>query len=158
MKGSPEVIATLQKAASMELAIEVQYHLDKRDLRYQSLKKLASKFATFGEDSECYLKEITDRIFFLGADPEYLPAGATTRTSVTEILQRSLDAETAIVTAYNEWAILAAEFKDDNTRNKFEHWIKWHEDEHIDWLERQLAQISEISELEYVKLQLELNC
>lgn len=156
MKGNPEVIATLQKAASMELALAVQYHLDKRDLRYQSLKKLSSKFSVFGEDSECYLKEITDRIYMLGADAEYDPAGATTRASVTELLQKALDAETAVTVAYNEWAILAAEAQDDNTRNKFEHWIKWHEDEHIDWLERQLAQISEITEIEYLKLQLEM--
>lgn len=157
MKGNSDVIGTLQEAASMELALAVQYMLDKRDLKYQSLKCLSSKFACFGKDSESYLKEITDRIFFLGSDPEYAPAGAQTRESVADILGKALEAETALVAAYNEWAILAAEAKDDNTRNKFEHWIKWHEDEHIDWLERQLAQISEIGLSAYIALQLALN-
>jgi len=157
MNGDPKVIGVLQQAASMEARLNVQYHLDKRDLRYRGLKKLADKYCGFGEDAESYLKEITDRIFFLGADPAYGAANAATRATLTDILQKALDAETAIVDAYNGYAVLALEAKDDNTRNKSEHWIKWHEDDHIDWLERQLAQIALMGETEYVKVQLGLN-
>lgn len=156
MKGNPAVIQALQSAVSMETSLQLQYHLDKRDLRYQSLKKMASKFSSFGEDGEFYAKEITDRIFFLGGDPQYASAMAQTRASVTEILQKALDAEIAIVTAYNDFAILAMNAKDDNSRNLIEHWVKWHEDNHIDWLERQLAQIEDLGEVEYVKIQLGL--
>lgn len=157
MKGDPKVLEALERAAAHELAAAVQYRLNERDLRYQGLKTLARKFCKFGGNSEDYLEEITDRILLLGGDPAYAAARATTASSLTETLQKALDAETAMVSDYNLSVALAVAAGDDNTRNKFEHWIKWHEDGQIDWLERQLAQIRSLGESEYIKIQLGLS-
>jgi bacterioferritin len=154
MKGDPKVIETLMAAASMEAALVMQYILDRRDLRFQGLDHLASKIGGFSKDSRGYLDEITERVLYLGGDPEYGAAESTIAATITEMFQRALDAETALVAFYNDAAIEAMNAKDDNTRNKFEHWIKYHEDSQIDWLSRQLAQISSMSEAEYVKVQL----
>jgi bacterioferritin (cytochrome b1) len=155
MKGNPAVIGSLLTAAEMEAKLATQYHLDKRDLRFQSLKKLAKTISGFGEDCECLLKEITDQAFQRGASPVKYSAGdAVEKPSVTAILQDALTAENAIDTAFNNFYLVAAEKKDADTRNLFEHWIKLHEHEHIEWLEEQLSQIEKFTEPEYLKIQL----
>jgi bacterioferritin (cytochrome b1) len=155
MKGNPAVIGSLLTAAEMEAKLATQYHLDKRDLRFQSLKKLAKTISGFGEDCECLLKEITDQAFQRGASPVKYSAGdAVEKPSVTAIFQDALTAETAIDEAFNAFYLIAQDAKDADTRNLFEHWIKLHEHEHIEWLEEQLSQIEKFTEPEYLKIQL----
>ena len=156
MKGNPLVIDALQKAASLEAALATQYHLDKRDARYMRLKSISKKLNGFGEDCEDYLKQVVDRILFLGGKPEYSAGSALTSATITEIFQDALASETVIVAAFNEMAITAMNAKDDNTRNKFEHWIKAHENDHIDWLEGQLASIATLGEQNYLTIVVEV--
>lgn len=153
MKGSPVVIDLLMQAATMEAALVTQYHLDKVDAKFQRLKCVAKKLSEFGEDCESYLKEIDQHIFFLGGSPAYSGGSASTSATITELYTRALACEVALVTAFNEFAIVCMNAKDDNTRNKFEHWIKWHEDNHIDWLEGQLASIEALGgEQQYLQI------
>jgi bacterioferritin len=158
MKGNPLVIEALKKAASMEAALATQYRLDARDAKYMRLKSIAKKLCGFGEDSECYLKQIVDRILYLGAKPEYSAGSAMMSPTITEIFQASLGDEATIVAFYNDLAILARSpsIKDDNSGNIAEHMVKWHENRNIDWLEGQLASIATLGEQNYLTIVVEV--
>lgn len=154
MNGAPEVLEGLMAAAAMEAALATQYHLDKRDLKFQCLKRQAKKLSRFAEDCEDFLKQIVDTIFMLGGRPQYLAGSANERTDIRSVFQLALDAEMAIVTAFNDAYLIAQNAKDADTRNLYEHWIKAHEHRHIIWLEEQLAQIDKFGEDQYLLLQL----
>ena len=153
MKGNPEVVKSLVDALSLEARHATVYHLDKRDLKYQGLDKLAHKLAGFGEDCERFAKEITDKIFFLEGSPVVDAGRISEAPSITVIFQRALDGERAIVLAFNDYYLQAQEARDADTRNQYEHWIKVHTHEHIAWLEEQLADIKTFGELEYQSIQ-----
>jgi bacterioferritin (cytochrome b1) len=157
MKGNPAVIVSLTSAAEMEAKLATQYHLDKRDLRFQGLKKLGKKFAGFGEDCECLLKEITDQLFQRTNEPIiYSAGGAVEKETVTVMLKDALMAENAIDAAFNEYYMIAQDARDADSRNLLEHFIKLHEHDHIAWLEQQIAQIEQFGEQEYLSIQLGL--
>jgi|SRR5579859_5277201 len=156
MKGNPAVIASLLAAAEMEAKLATQYLIDRRDLRFQGLKKLGKRLAAFGEDCQSTLREMLDKVFLLGGSPSYSAGVAVESPSVTAIMQAAHAAETAIVDAFNDFYLEAQDAKDADTRNQYEHWIKMHEHDHISWLEQQLAQIEEFGEAEYLKIQLGL--
>ena len=158
MKGDPKVIADLQKFLAMEIQLSAQYALDARTLRDLGLKSLGKRICNFGDDCEDYVKKLSKRLLFFGVKPEYsLTLTVQTNDNLTGMFQAALDAEAEIVAAYNDAAIVAMNAKDDNTRNLFEHLIKFHEmnhsgktgGAHIDWLQRKLAQIAEYGEKEF---------
>ena len=163
MKGNPKVIAAIQNQIPLELALSAQYHLDASTLKNLGLCKLPRKIAALGEDCEEYVKKLSDRLLFSIPTGIAVSMAAQTADGLTAMFQAALDAEAEIVTAYNSAAVTALEAKDDNTRNLFEHLIKFHEQSnagkrggnHIDWLQRKLAQIGEYGEvpfkLQYVK-------
>lgn len=149
MKGNKKVIDSLVASAPMEAQLAAQYHLDAQSVHHDGLKDIAHKLAKFGEDAEDYLKEIVCAILCFDGKPAYSAGSVETRESITAVFQKALDAEMAISTAYNDYAVTAMEARDDDTRNKFEHLIKWH-DQHACWLEKQLRQIAYLSEKDYV--------
>jgi bacterioferritin (cytochrome b1) len=150
MRGNPVVVTSLISAAGMEAALAAQYHADVRDLKFQGLKSLKHKLSGFGEQCEQYLKEISDKVLELGGKLEYAAGSVAEVASITDLLQRALDSEMAIVKTFNDYYLQAQEAKDADTRNLYEHWIKWHTHKHIGWLERQLAQIKQFSESAYL--------
>lgn len=154
MKGDPKVINTLIAAASLEAGLALQYHLDKRDLKFQGLNRLAKKLSGFGEDCECFTKEITDKVFLLGGSLKIEAGSVTEATSVTEVLQRSLDYEARIISAFNDSYVIAQNAKDADTRNEYEHWIKAHTHGHIAWLEKELSVIGQFGEAVYLQMEL----
>lgn len=151
MKGDPQVIENLQAAASLEANLASQYLLDQRFLKDLGLHGM--KAGSRRKLAKHILKCILDRILFLGGTPaletESIESAAPA-SSVTSLLQNELRLETALLTSYQDWLTQAMEAKDDNTRNLFEHWIKWHEDDNVDFIEEQLEQISRIGEAAFI--------
>ena len=158
MKGDPKVIAALQAAIPMELALSAQYKLDARNLKHLGLKKLGCKLAYFAKDCDRFVGKLADRLLYFDVAPQYsVTLNANTADGLTAMFQAACDAEAELVTAYNESALAAMNAKDDNTRNLFEHLIKFHEQNHtgekggahIEWLEEKLAQIALYGEKEF---------
>ncbi len=149
MNGSPEVVATLQDAAGLEATLNEQYRLDERCLKFAGVKKLVGKFNGFGDDISHYRAMVIDRIFVLGATPDYEIVSPTDQTSVKAVIENALAIEMKIVTPYEQAVQTAMKALDDTTRNMFEHLLKWHQG-HVAWLEKQLRIINSIGEAEYV--------
>lgn len=159
MKGNPEVIATLQKAIPLELALSAQYHLDTVKLKNLGFKGFAGKFDKFGEECEHSVKVISYRLQFFDTNPVYSTGDTAAKTAdgLTEMFQGALESEVELTAFYNDAAIQAQAAKDDNTRNMYEHLIKFHEQNHtgkrggghIYWLQKKLAQIAKFSENEF---------
>lgn len=148
MKGDPTVLKNLQAAASLEATLANQYFLDHRLLKDMGLHgmKAGDRFKL----SQDILKCILDRILFLSGTPEYQVASAVDTNSVTDLLKNALALETALLSKFQGFLKQALEASDDNTRNLYEHWIKWHENHNIDWIEEQLSQIEAIGEDDYI--------
>jgi bacterioferritin len=149
MKGNEAVIASLKEAAAIEAALATQYRLDKRQLKRWGLSGIAKKIGGFYDDAEDWLNWFVDRLLLFNQKGDYAGGRAVNRSTVADTLQKALDAEEALQKRFNEMAIEAMKASDDNTRNHLEHAIKAHED-HIEWLERQLALIATLGLKEYI--------
>ena len=137
MTGNSEVVKALQAAAAAEARLNLQYRLDSRSLKFMGVKKVAKKAKKFGDDAHSFLKQVTDRVLFLGGNPSYIAAVVTEAPTFTAVIENELALELGIVQPYEQAVQLAAKALDDTTRNLFEHLLKWHQ-KHIAWLERQV--------------------
>jgi bacterioferritin len=149
MQGNPEVIAALEAAAAREAQLNLQYRQDWRSIKFMGAKKTARKLKRFGSDAHDWLKELTDRVLFLGGRPSYSIPAIAEQPNFTEVLKNELALEMAIIAPYEQNVQLAMRALDDTTRNLFEHLLKWHE-EHVGWLEQQLRLIDELGAEEYI--------
>lgn len=150
MKGAVEVIALLNDAVTRESTLNEQYRLDARSVRYLGLKGLKCKYEKFGCDTSDWRRDMLDRIYFLEGDPDYTPGKPVERLTVTEIFSATRDYEVAMCAVFEQDIVICTRALDDNTRNMFEHFIKWHQDWHIAWLEKQLRLIGAIGEAGYI--------
>jgi bacterioferritin len=149
MTPNPEVIAALKGAAAREAHLNLQCRLYQRVLKAWGVRKTAKHLKTFGDDAHNFLKKVTDRILFFGADPGYTIAPVEQPATLTALLQSVLALEVAIIAPYEAAVQVAMRALDDTTRNLFEHLLKWHE-ENVLWLQTQLNLIEGIGESEYI--------
>jgi bacterioferritin len=153
MKGSPKVIAVLQAALPMEATLNEQYRNDEALLRFWHLKKLPGKIDKFGDDAHQYRRMIGKRLLRISGDEpataQFSIGPVKCPTSVTAMFSDDLASELAICTAYEDNVAICTAEKDDDSRNLFEHLIKWHHDS-VAWLEAQLRLIKSLGEQEYL--------
>jgi bacterioferritin len=149
MQGNPAVIQAIQGALAMEASLQLQYHLDWRLLKNMGMKGSAKKASAMGEDGEDFLKQLTDRLLYFDASAAYASAETIDAPSVQALFQRELKMESDLIEPYEGIVIIAAQAKDDTTRNLFEHLLKWHEG-HVDYISRELALIDKLGEATYI--------
>jgi len=154
MQGNPNVIQALRAALPLEAHLNLQYRMNARLLRFQGIKKAACKFSQFADDAHSWLKCVTDQLLFLSdeagdATAAYQIDPVANPLSVTELLEGALDLEMAICRKYEENIQTAMGALDDETRNKFEHLIKWHHD-HVRWIEKKIRNVMEYGEAEVI--------
>ncbi len=150
MKGSPEVIKTLQAALAQEAHLNVQYRHDWRIVKFMGVKKVACKIKDLGDDAHCFMKKVADQVLFLGGGTSYSMGPITDQPSLTAVFENQLKLEMAIIEPYEQAVQTAMQALDDTTRNLFEHLLKWHQ-EHVGWLEQQLQLIQTVGgEAEYI--------
>lgn len=138
MKGNEIVIANLMDAAAGEAHIALQLKLDARVMKAFGVKSVASKLGAMAGDSEDYLhKQIVRRLLALGSDAQYDAGTITSGDPVSAILKNALALITDLATKYEGYCKQAWDVDDDETRNIYEHLIKWH-NKSIVWLERQI--------------------
>ena len=81
------------------------------------------------------------------------PLALTIGKSVKEMIKADFDLEIGAVAMYNEAVQIAAENKDNGSRDLFVQLLK-DEEEHVDWLEAQLHLIQELGYERYLTTQL----
>jgi bacterioferritin len=154
MKGNPKVIAKLQEALKEELTAINQYFLHAEMCENWHYSKLGDYIKKQSIDEMKHAEQIIERMLFLDAMPNMselmtLHIGQNVRAQ----LENDLKLEINAVQMYNEAVRVARDEGDNASRELFERLLK-DEEEHVDWLEAQLHQISEMGYERYLTQQI----
>jgi len=150
MIGDPEVIALLNEQLTSELTAINQYFLHAKMQQNWGYTELAKYTRQESIEEMEHAEEITDRILFLEGLPNYqkllpLSIGQTVR----EQFQADLNIELAVVARLRPGIIMCREKGDATSANLLEK-ILANEEEHIDYLETQLALMDSLGEALYL--------
>ena len=153
MKGSPKVIAELNKALREELTAINQYFLHAEMCENWGYDRLSEyiKKQSIGEMK--HAEALIERILFLDGTPNMQPLELTVGKNVQEMIQSDLDLELSAVKAYNAAIQIAVAEKDNGSRDLLVILLKDEED-HVDWLEAQMHQIRELGYERYLTMQM----
>ncbi len=137
MKGDQDVIDALNAGLTIELTAINQYFIQAKMCANWGFGRLAKHFYEESIEEMKHAEYLIDRILFFDGVPEIarydvIRVGQT----VAEQLENSLKLELSGVAAYNDGIKLAADKKDNGSREVMERILKETE-ESVDWLEAQ---------------------
>jgi bacterioferritin len=153
MHGNKNVIAALNEALKEELTAISQYFLHAEMCENWKYERLAKYIKKQSIDEMKHAEEIIERILFLDGTPGMEPLGVKIGANVKQQLENDLALEINAVAMYNRDVHLAVEAADNGSRELFEKLLS-DEEQHVDWLEAQLHQISEIGIDRYLSQQI----
>ena len=155
MKGNAKIIEHLNARLTEELTAINQYmvHAEMCDnWRYERLHKAIEKRAI---DEMKHAEKLIARILFLEGIPIVSNLNKMHIGAVVEKMHANdRSAEEMAIKGYNESIRLAVEIGDNGTRELLEAILKDEED-HIDWIEAQIDQISQMGSQNYLVEQLD---
>lgn len=154
MRGNPEVIAQLNTALREELTAINQYFLHAEMCHNWGYHRLGEYIKKQAIDEMKHAEMLIERILFLDATPTMEYMTLNVGQNVKEQLDADLKLEYSAVEMYNRAIRVAREQGDDQSRELFSKLLKDEED-HVDWLEAQLHQITEMGYERYLSMQLE---
>ncbi|MEO5963487.1 MAG: bacterioferritin [Thermomonas sp.] len=155
MKGDAKVIEFLNKALYNELTAINQYFLHAKMLKNWGLKELADHEYHESIDEMKHADLLAERILFLDGLPNFQALGKLRiGENPAELLQCDLALELDGLPLLRD-AIAHCESVSDYVSRKLFADILESEEEHIDWIETQLALIDRIGEQNYLAQQLE---
>jgi bacterioferritin len=154
MKGDPKLIQNLNALLADELTAISQYMVHSEMCNNWGYQELHEAKEGQAIDEMHHAEWLIERILFLEGRPvvdKLLPMsfGAT----VLEMIKVDQAAEAGAVKAYNEGIALASELGDESTADLLVTILKM-EEGHIDWAEKQLAQIEQMGLENYLSLQI----
>jgi len=153
MKGNEKLIAVLNELLAEELTAIVQYIVHSEmcaDWGYEQLHEAVEKRAI---QEMKHAESLIARIIFLEGVPIVNRLNEVhVGPNVAEQFRSDLNAELTAVQAYNKAIALAHEVGDAVTRELLESIVK-DEDQHVNWLEEQLAQIEQMGLQIYLSTQ-----
>ena len=152
MKGSQKVIEQLNRALREELSAISQYIVHSEMYEGWGYERIATRIKKQSIDEMKHAEALIERLLFLDAAPRMEPMGLSIGKAVKEMIESDLKAELGAIALYNEAARIAADEKDNGTRDLFIRLLK-DEEEHSDWLETQLHQIEELGYERYLVTQ-----
>jgi bacterioferritin len=152
MKGNPKVIEQLNHALREELTAINQYFVHAEMCENWGYDRLAKFIKKQSIDEMKHAESLMERIFFLDGTPSMEPLALTIGKNVKGMIETDLKLELGAIVLYNEAARIAAEEKDNGSRDLFIKLLK-DEEEHADWLETQLHQIAELGYERYLTTQ-----
>lgn len=158
MQGNPSVIKTLQAAMPAEAHLNLQYRMDQRLAHFMGYKKIAKDFEQFGDDAHTFLKKVSKQLLWLSGDgdvptAEYAISKITEPGSIPDMCEAAQALETGICEAYEKAIQVCVAALDDETRNLYEHLIKWHH-HHLRWLEKQARLVEDLGLAQFLAEQL----
>ena len=154
MQGNPKVIEQLNLALKEELTAINQYFLHAEMCENWHYKKLARFIKKQSIDEMKHAEELIERILFLDGSPSLTELmQINVGKNVKEQLASDLKLEVDAVAMYNRGVQLCRNEGDNASRELFERLLK-DEEAHVDWLEAQLYQISEMGYERYLGQQI----
>jgi bacterioferritin len=152
MIGNPKVIEQLNHALREELTAINQYFVHAEMCENWGYDRLSKYIKKQSIDEMKHAESLIERVFFLDGTPSMEPLALTIGKSVKGMIEADLKLELGAIVLYNEAARIAAEEKDNGSRDLFIKLLK-DEEEHADWLETQLHQIAELGYERYLTTQ-----
>jgi bacterioferritin len=152
MKGSPKVIEKLNHALREELTAISQYFVHAEMYESWGYERIAKRIKKQSIDEMKHAEALIERLLFLDAAPRMEPMGLLIGKAVKEMIESDLKAELGAIALYNGAARIAADEKDNGSRDLFIRLLK-DEEGHADWLEIQLHQIKELGLERYLVAQ-----
>jgi bacterioferritin len=152
MRGNKNVVAALNQALKEELTAISQYFLHAEMCENWKYERLAKYIKKQSIDEMKHAEAIMERILFLDGTPSMEPLAVKIGAGVKQQFENDLTLEINAVAMYNRSIQLSTEASDNGSRELFEKLLKDEED-HVDWLEAQLHQISEIGLERYLSQQ-----
>jgi bacterioferritin len=143
MKGNPKVIEQLNHALREELTAINQYFVHAEMCENWGYDRLSKYIKKQSIDEMKHAESLIERIFFLDGTPSMEPLALSVGQGVKGMIESDLKLELGAVVLYNEAVRIAADEKDNGSRDLFVKLLK-DEEEHVDWLETQLHQIAEL--------------
>lgn len=155
MKGNPTIIQHLNKVLYNELIAINQYFLHSRMLNDWGLTQLGKKEYKESIEEMEHADKLIERILFLEGVPNLQDLGRLRIGENTkEILQCDLDLENDAIPDLRVAIAEAEKLQDFVSREIFESILE-NEEEHVDWLETQLALIDKVGLENYLQSQME---
>jgi bacterioferritin len=153
MKGNAKVIEHLNRALREELTAINQYFVHAEMCENWGYERLAKyiKMQSIGEMK--HAEALMERILFLDGTPSMEPLALSIGGNVKNMIAADLKLEIEAVAMYNESVRVATEEKDNGSRDLFVTLLK-DEEEHVDWLEAQTHQITELGYERYLTMQM----
>lgn len=149
MKGNPKVIEQLNRALREELTAINQYFVHSEMCENWGYDRLSKQIKSRSIAEMKHAESFIERVLFLDGTPSMEPLALSIGKNVKEMAESDLKLELRAVALYNEAARIAAEEKDNGTRDLFADLLKV-EEEHVDALEVELHQIAELGYERYL--------
>ena len=154
MQGNPEVIDALNRALTIELTAINQYFCQAKMCQNWGFAKLGRKHYEESLGEMKHAEKLIERILFLEGVPNVQRLGKINiGESVPEQLKLDLSLEMDAVGRLNTGIEECRKLDDNNTRHLLEEILE-DEEEHIDWIEAQLALIEQVGVQNYLAQQI----
>jgi bacterioferritin len=155
MKGNKKLIDVLNQLLADELSAISQYMVHAELCESWGFDKLHAAVEHQAMDEMHHAEWLIQRIIFLEGSPVVSKLNPIKiGTSVVEIIGNDEGAEVMAVQAYNDGILLAREVKDQATVDLLTTILKM-EEGHVDWAEKQRAQIKQMGLEGYLSIQSE---
>jgi bacterioferritin len=155
MKGNEKILAKLNDLLADELTAINQYMVHSEMCDNWGYERLHKAIEGRAIQEMKHAESLIARILFLEGTPTVSKLNKISIGSAVEAqLKNDHAAEEIAIKGYNDGIRLAVEVGDNGTRELFESTLKDEED-HIDWLEAQLDQISQMGIQNYLVEQID---
>ena len=154
MRGNPDVIAKLNEALQEELTAINQYFVHAEMCDNWGFDRLHDAIRKESISEMKHAEELIERVLFLEGIPNVQRLGKINiGENVPEILKLDLALEMDALPRLNKGIETCREAGDNNSRHLLEEILE-DEEEHVDWIEAQLALIEQVGPQHYLAQQI----